>query len=161
MLGDTDSELLFFLFLTQVAKLQGPSGSLAAEVPISGLLDALRATMRLVREVCDDETHRALLTLMFTDGRRMIAVQGGRQLFFSTYKGKCSDRAVCPSLSAVCEAPTTTGYVNHLIISSERLQGENVWEPLEEDEMIAVDENMRVFRAHTTRQSLPILGVGT
>lgn len=161
VLGDTDSELLFFLFLTQVTKLQGPGGSLAAEVPVSRLLDALRATVRLVREVCDDETHRALLTLMFTDGQRMIAVQGGRQLFFSTYKGKCSDRATCPSLSAVCEAPTTTGYVNHLIISSERLQGENVWEPLEEDEMIAVDENMRVFRAHTTRQALPILGVGT
>jgi len=51
-----------------------------------------------------------------------------------------------------------TGYINHLIFSSELIAGENVWTPLEEGEVIGVDWRMLLKRAHTKRRHLQIAG---
>ena len=49
-----------------------------------------------------------------------------------------------------CEAPTADGgHVNHLILSSEPLQGENVWIELGEGEIAAVDHFMRFVHLDT------------
>lgn len=153
VLGETDSELIFFLFLTRLAK----SGPLHEPRQLSATIDALRWTVGRVRALCDDEANAALLTLMVTDGENMAAVQGGRPLFFSTYKKRCADRDQCPSLSDVCEAPTRSGLVNHLIVSSERLQGENVWDELAPGDILGVDRTMRVVRGNIAHHELPIL----
>ena len=55
-------------------------------------------------------------------------------------------RRTCPSLSPECEAPTESGYVNHLIFSSETIMGENIWLPLETGELIGVDWRMKLNR---------------
>jgi len=111
-----------------------------------------------VRALCDDrQVEPSLLTLLVTDGEILAASEGGRDLFWSTYKRRCSDRDHCSSLSAACEAPTTSGHVNHFIVSSEPLQGENVWEAFGPGEIVAVDRNMRVHRAHVDRTALPVL----
>jgi len=153
-LGDTDSELLFFQFLSRLAE-YGPLGGSHA---LADVVDALRRTVRRTREICDTAQHHALLTLLFTDGQSLVACQGGRQLYYSTYKRRCSDREVCASLSAECEAPTQTGRVNHLIVSSEPLQGENVWVELDEGDVVGVDHGMRVVRARLDGADLPVLG---
>jgi predicted glutamine amidotransferase len=154
VLGDTDSELVFFQFLSRLSE-YGPLGRTHAAKDI---VASLKATMDRVREICDDENHRSLLTLMVTDGQCLVAVQGGKPLFYSTYKRKCPERDSCSSLSAECEGPTKTGYVNHFIISSERLQGENVWVELAEGDVMAVDHRMQVFSSHVGRVDLPVLG---
>jgi glutamine amidotransferase len=76
----------------------------------------------------------------------MVAAEGGKELFWSTYKTHCADRDTCPSLAAECEAPSESGYVNHLIFSSEIIQGENIWLPMEEGELIGVDWRMKLLR---------------
>lgn len=152
ILGDTDSEVLFFLFLTRLAT----RGPLSREASIEEVTAALVETVELARSICDEGETRALLTLMVTDGRSMAAVQGGKGLFYSTHKKLCSDRGTCPSLSAECEAPTRTGFVNHLIISSEKLSGENVWLPLEEGEVLGVDQRMRVFSGSLREKPIPL-----
>jgi hypothetical protein len=58
----------------------------------------------------------------------------------------------------VCEAPSLDGQVNHLIVSSERLQGSNVWEELAAGDILAVDGRMRVVRSSLGRQGLVPLG---
>jgi glutamine amidotransferase len=153
VLGETDSELIFFMFLTRLAG----RGPLSEARSVSEVVDALRYTIARVRALCDDGQHTALLTLMVTDGENLAAVQGGKPLFFSTYKQRCADRDGCPSLSEVCEAPTRTGHVNHLIVSSERLQGENVWEELLPGDILGVDQNMRVVRGNVSHFALPLL----
>lgn len=154
ILGDTDSEVIFFLFLT----LLGAHGSLASKHELDTVSAALRRTVLRVRELCDDgRGDPALLTLLVTDGELLVASEGGKNLFWSSYKRRCSDRDRCSSLSAVCEAPTTSGQVNHFIVSSEPLQGENVWEPLAPGEIVAVDRSMRLHRAHIERRDLPVL----
>ena len=70
---------------------------------------------------------------------------------------RCADRDRCPSLSESCEAPSRDGNVNHFIVSSEPLSGENVWQPFATGEIIGVDRKMDLHRAHVDRRALPIL----
>ncbi len=154
VLGETDSELIFFQFLSRLAEF-GPLGRTHA---VTDVVSALRATIHRVRQICDDEETQSLLTFMVTDGQSLAATQGGKPLYYSTHKHRCPERDTCPSLSAECEAPTRSGFVNHLIISSERLQGENVWIELSPGDVMAVDHRMQVVSGNITRRDLPILG---
>ena len=154
ILGDTDSEVIFFLFLTLLAE----HGPLGARHELDTVSAALGRTVERVRALCEDgQGGPALLTFMVTDGELLAASEGGRDLYWSSYKNRCSDRERCPSVSAECEAPTTTGHVNHFIVSSEPLQGENVWQPFQPGEIVAVDRSMRIHRAHVDRRALPVL----
>jgi glutamine amidotransferase len=155
ILGDTDSEVVFFLFLTHLAR----NGPLSNRFSIDEVVQALRETIAHVRAVADGsaEDEKALLTVLVTDGDTMAGVQGGKELFWSTYKRRCGDRDTCPSLSAECEAPTETGFVNHLIFSSEPIEGENIWTPLERDEVVGVDWRMRLSRFHLEKRKLAVV----
>lgn len=156
VLGDTDSEVLFFLFLTRLSRL----GPLASRYSIEEVTEALRETLSVVRSLCDDASDpegRALLTLLVTDGTTMAGVQGGKELFYSTYKTRCADRGNCPHLAPECEAPTRSGFVNHLVFSSEKIAGENVWVEMREGEMVGVDWRMRLSHASVAGRTLPVV----
>ncbi|NLY94733.1 MAG: class II glutamine amidotransferase [Myxococcales bacterium] len=142
ILGDTDSEAIFYLLLSQLSAY----GPLTARLSVEEVAAAVRKTERIVRELCDEPGARSLLTMIVTDGTAMVAVQGGKELFFSTYKQRCGDREICPHLSAACEAPSPSGHVNHFLVSSEPIEGENVWSPLSEGEIVGVDFRMRLHR---------------
>jgi glutamine amidotransferase len=145
ILGDTDSEVVFHIFLSLLA---GEVELQRKGTPLEAVVRALRETVAIVRDVADagGTGERALLTLLLTDGELMVAHQGGKELHFSTYKANCPEQGDCPFYAPECEAPSETGYVNHFIVSSEPLQGENVWLPLEEGEIVAVDHAMRFHR---------------
>jgi glutamine amidotransferase len=154
ILGETDSEIVFYLFLSRLLR----SAPLGQRFELEQVMDALRGAVETVREVCDHgDGEPALLTLMVTDGELLAATQGGKALFWSTYKNRCSDRDRCTSLSASCEAASRDGNVNHFIVSSEPLSGENVWQPFGAGEIIGVDRGMRIHRAHVERRALPVL----
>lgn len=158
ILGETDSEVIFFLFLTHLASY----GPLSNRLGLDAIVPALEATITQVRELCDgdSEASKALLTILITDGTCMAAVQGGKELYWSSHKTRCADRDSCPSLSPECEAPTQTGFVNHLIFSSEPLQGENVWNAMAPGEVVAVDWRMRLERrwiGAQTQRALPVV----
>ena len=65
VLGDTDSELIFFQFISRLSDY----GPLARSPRIKDVIAALSATMMRVRELCDDENNSSLLTFMVTDGQ--------------------------------------------------------------------------------------------
>lgn len=154
ILGETDSEVIFYVLLSQLLDY----GPLAEPRTVEQVVGAIRRTTALVRERCDEPgKDPALLTLMITDGATLVAAHGGKELFWSTYKGRCSDRDTCPSLSPECEAPSTTGRVNHCIFSSEPLQGENVWVELSQGDVVGVDGRMKVLRTRLDQQPLPVV----
>ncbi len=155
VLGDTDSEIVFFLFLTHLAELLPLTRSPSAE-DLSG---SLARTVRAIREICDGPTEkeRSLLTLLVTDGVAMAAHHGGKELFYSTYKSRCADRGTCASLSPTCEAPSDGRRVNHLVFSSEPIAGENVWLPLAEGDIVAVDDRMELVRSLSARRPLAVV----
>ena len=145
ILGDTDSETLFYIILTQLDEdnlLNGNHDNQTFE-------KSLRRAIQKVTDTCgqyysdpkgpDTENY---FSFLMTNGTSMFAFHGGKELFYSTYKTLCPERDICPKLSPECEAPSKTGYVNHLLFSSEPLSGENVWDKMEPAEMIIIDKNM-------------------
>lgn len=150
ILGETDSEALFHLFLTYLTFEADPQ---RRGTPVDAVVRALRKTVATARALCDGEgEERALLTLVVTDGEIMVAHQGGKELHYSTYKHQCPERDECTFYKPECEAKTETGYVNHFIVSSEPLHGENVWVELAEGDVVAVDHFMRLHH-HPARQA--------
>jgi glutamine amidotransferase len=152
IMGETDSEVLFFLFVSTLDAF----GALTKDDDLELVSTALKEAVNRARQLCDTDGTRALLTVVATNGECLVAAQGGKELYFSTYKTRCSDRGTCPSLSAACEA-ATTGRVNHFIVSSEPLQGENVWEPLAAGDVIGVDASMHVRRTRLDHVALPVV----
>jgi predicted glutamine amidotransferase len=153
ILGDTDSEVLFFILLTELRTL----GPLTLPRSTMEVAAAARRMTASVRAICDTPEAQATLTVMITNGDTLVAAHGGKELFLSTYKTRCSDRGHCTSLSAECEAPTVAGHVNHCVVSSEPLLGENVWLPLEAGDVVGVDSAMNLYRATAERHPLPVV----
>jgi glutamine amidotransferase len=144
ILGETDSEVLFFLVLTQLLRY----GSLSSAFGLDDVVSSVTHALSLVRRLCDVDApadKRSSLTCILTDGSSMVGVHGGKELYYSTYKRRCADRDVCAHLSAACEAPPRESRINHLIFSSQPLSGENVWQPMSEGDVVAVDGGMRLY----------------
>ena len=150
ILGDTDSEVLFYLLLGHMAKrheLHRPGYPL--EDVVASMKDTVAEVEEVAGKLCQDDAGpntSTFLTFVLTNGTTMAAHQGGKNLFWSTWKKQCPDRDHCPSFGPECEAPTQGGFVKHLVISSEPLQGVNVWNELQPYEIIGVDWRMQLSR---------------
>lgn len=148
--GETDSELIFFLILTHLSRrmdLQQKSPSLPAI--LEGVQDAVQELCVLTGGMSrEDAVHEdsTFLTFILTDGDNMVAHQGGKELYLSTYKKRCSKRQECPFWIPSCENPSRDAQLTHFMLASEPPQGENVWHPLEFGELLAVDGSMRMLR---------------
>jgi glutamine amidotransferase len=148
--GETDSEFLFYFLLSRLAN----QISLSSEnVPVLDVMKSLRNSIKELTEVIgafESEEHvkenGIFLTFILTNGNTMVAFQGGKNLKLSTYKKRCIDRDHCPCYSAECEEPSQTGFINHLIFSSECLSGENIWGPLEFGQFAGVDQEMKLHK---------------
>lgn len=148
ILGTTDSELIFFFILTHLKK----QIDLANRVcPYNKLESAVMQSMADLQKIIgpysqidnagEKETY---LTFLMTNGESMIAHQGGKQLYYSTYKKSCPDRVSCSSFSEVCESASVSGKVNHLIFASEPLSGDNIWLPMSLGQSLGVDSKMKI-----------------
>lgn len=146
ILGETDSEVVFFLILTQLLRY----GPLSSAFRLDDVMSSVTNALALVRQLCEGQgpdDKPCLLTCILTDGASMVGVQGGKELHFSTHKRRCADRDACGYLSASCESPTEQGVVNHLIFSSQPLSGENVWRSMRPGQLVAVDGQMRLVQS--------------
>ena len=142
ILGDTDSEVIFGLFLSRLSDF----GATDQSPQVEAVVDALADTVKTVRQIADRVGLKCLARLSFvvTDGTILVAHQGGKELFWSTYKSKCPDRNVCEDFAPECESPSSTGFVNHLIISSEPLGGTNIWSEMAVGEFVGIDARMKL-----------------
>lgn len=148
ILGSTDSEVLFYFLLSHIGKEVDLSKK---NCPVNILADASREALKTLVNIIgpyskdpnmgEAETY---LTFILTNGHTMLSYQGGKELYYSTYKKRCPDRDVCPSFDKVCEAPANNGPINHLIFSSEPLSGENIWIEMTPGQMIGVDADMKL-----------------
>ncbi|MFQ5328659.1 MAG: class II glutamine amidotransferase [Thermodesulfobacteriota bacterium] len=148
ILGETDSEVLFYYLLSH---LQTKIDLEIKDCPIETLAESVKESIDAITTHIGDYAenngsglNENYLTFILTNGDTMIAHQGGKQLYCSTYKRRCSERTTCPSYSPECEAPTISGSINHLIFSSEPLSGENIWIPMERGQLIGVNHQMKI-----------------
>jgi len=150
ILGTTDSELLFFLILDRMARrceLHRPG------FPLSDIAHAVREAVAEISELVgpfhEDSAgppDLTYLTFVLTNGQAMLAHQGGKELYVSTHKHHCPERDTCSYFAPECERPAAHGFVSHLVLSSEPLHGDNVWEAMRPGEMIGTDVRMQLQR---------------
>lgn len=147
VLGETDSEVLFFLFLTQLQRFQD------AHRPAQQLMHAIQALYKAVE--CIQHTlqdhpigqNEESLTCVLTDGAIMIGLQAGKSLHISTHKKHCAKQNSCPFFQHAClHASNNADKLTHFLLSSEPLQGENIWQPIAANHIVAVDQTMRLHQ---------------
>ena len=148
ILGNTDSELIFFLIMSNLARYIDVHEQ---EVRIQSVFDAVKATLTEICSVVeisgqqDGPPDHTYLSFVLTNGQTLVAHNGGQRLHFSTHKQICSQRKTCPFLSDSCESAAANGApINHLIVSSEPLKGENVWREISYGEIVGTDSEMRL-----------------
>lgn len=142
VLGDTDSETVFFFLLSRL-KQHGidPSGRQPSDASqIAGIVR--QALLELDAEAKRLNVIRPILNVLLTDGRSFIAHRAGMPLFLSTQKKQCADFETCVAPSKVCLEPTRPNAtaVNHFIVASEPIDAdENIWEEIQDGCTLSMD----------------------
>ena len=150
ILGTTDSEVIFYLLLSVLK--ENHISDLEKSCPLK-LKITIEKWCQLITQYTgplyggeDSQPQENHLTFLLTNGSSMIAFQGGQNLHYSTYKNHCPERETCPYFSHSCENGVEQNQkVNHLIIASEKLQGENVWIKMNKGQLIGVGDKMNFF----------------
>ena len=148
VLGETDSEVLFYLLLTNLAdRVELAHNSPRVDVLVEAVEETVEQVHDVVGDTCYDSTEQGDLYLSFllTNGSVMCGHHGGKELYYSTHKIRCSERDTCPSYSKICEMAVDSGRVNHMIFSSEPLEGENVWTEMHPGHIVGVDRGMTFY----------------
>lgn len=147
ILGETDSEVLFFYLLSHIKKqtsLEEPE--IRTDELIAILRKAIHDLEKITGPVSDNDAPNTetFLTFLLTNGNFLIGHQGGKQLYYSTHKHACPEVETCPKFNQTCLNPSDQGRVNHLIISSEPTLNENVWNELQTYDFIGVDSDLEL-----------------
>lgn len=151
VLGTTDSEVIFFILMSKMRRISDVhSDALKVEDVAQAAATCVRDICAVVGEYCrddDGDRENTFLSFLLTNGQILIGHQGGKRLFYSTYKTRCGERDSCAFFAPACEAPPETGTVNHLVFSSEPILSENVWLPMQSGQIIGVDGHMKLFKS--------------
>lgn len=150
VLGDTDSERLFYVWMSRLARHVGDvhhPGVSADHVRLA-LQETIAAIVEVAAPDSVDPDRPTRLNLLLTNGRVLLGYRRGVDLYFSTHKSRCPERDTCWAFDASrCEQPVEDGIVQHLLLSSEVISGgTNVWNALHDDEFVAVGASMNLQR---------------
>jgi len=146
ILGDTDSERLFFWLLARFEE-QGldPTGRRPSSA--EGAAAIVRASLlTLDQRALGLGLERPLVNVLLTDGRVMIGHRAGMPLHLSTQKLVCADAPTCPAVKVCLERTRPAGQpVNHLLLASEPIgQNENHWEVVPDGATIVLDASFQL-----------------
>lgn len=149
VLGESDSELLFFCLLSKIKNLI-PLDAVDIPAPMIGtatrsLMAELKAIIGPFNEVVASPQD-TYLTFIITNGMTMLGFQGGQDLNYSTYKSLCPEREDCAFFGTNCESEDPRGIINHLVLASERLEGANIFHPMKPGDIVGVDRRMIIYR---------------
>lgn len=152
ILGTTDSEVIFFILLSELKKIHSLSDPI---IDNQILIDAVQNTLDKIIKISGKPTHRNdpdpsenYFTFILSSGPMMVAFNGGQDLFFCTYKTNCPEKESCAFYNHSCEnKPAKDNKINHLIFSSEKITGVNIWNPVAAGELIGVCSNMKLFKS--------------
>jgi glutamine amidotransferase len=143
--GETDSERCFLLFLTRLEARAG--GALDRDdIPFDAVAGALLDTAGILRDLADPGAEKpSVLTFVVSNGPLLAAIHSGNTLWYSTHKVRCAEREGCAFYARLCEMSASEGDpIRHLLVASEPLSTENVWNPVPDDGVVGVDAAMRL-----------------
>lgn len=147
ILGNTDSEHLFHYLITALEQAgfdpHGHAPILDATAAGQVLHDALGRVYARAEQLGSDAP---ICNYVLTNGAVFFAVRAGRELFLATQKSTCRDFHSCvePDKYCMLEARPPGQPVNHVLVSSERIGTEDVWEPMEHGQMAVLSADWRL-----------------
>ena len=145
LFGTTDSEHFFHYLISRLSRAGFDKAghefvdSKAAAVVLRDAVDELYVKAR------EHDLPPPILNFVLTNGDVFFAMRAGKELFIATQKNSCRDFDACLEPRKVCmELVRTSPKVNHLIVSSERIGEEDVWEEVEQGSMVILDADFNV-----------------
>ncbi|MEO0605782.1 MAG: class II glutamine amidotransferase, partial [Myxococcota bacterium] len=149
VMGDTDSEHLFFVLLSALRRAGiDRSTSTPSDAAVVGRI-LREELLALDRFALERDLDRPLLNVLLTDGSTFVAHRAGMPLFLSTQKWHCPDAATCPAADKVCLLARRLADhpVNHLLVASEPIgEAENRWEEVVDGTTIVCDAQFRLVQ---------------
>lgn len=145
VLGSTDSEAWFHWLLGRFVDAGiDPSG--VGTIHAGHLLDTLAAAQHaLLALVAEAGAPPPIMNFLLTNGDVFVAQRWGRDLHFSTQKRRCPDAGTCPWSDRIClEAARPEGRLNHLLVASEQIGADDVWEEVPEHSLLLVGSDWRL-----------------
>ncbi len=145
LLGDTDSEVIFYYLLSFLKINEEQTTSKEIEIRFKRFLNeyiSISGDLHLNPDGPSDENY---LSFILTDGERMFCFNGGKTLHYSTHKKRCPDRESCDFFKESCENPVINSeQVQHFIIASEVLNAENIWQKTKTGDFLYLDKSMKL-----------------
>ncbi len=147
VIGDTDTEALFAWLLGRMDA-AGIDARGVVPVDVVALTEVLREALGMLFALCARlGLERPIVNFLLTNGRVFVANRAGRELYLASQKRRCRDAATCPA-EKICLAPVRADdRVNHLLVASEPIGDEDVWEPIPDNTMVALTEGFRLHVA--------------
>lgn len=144
ILGQTDSEHLFAWLLGKLERAGiDPLGAHPADTDRVGdvLHDALAELFGMSHALGVD---RPIVNFILTNGGTFVANRAGRELHLASQKRACRDAATCPA-EKICLAPARADdRVNHLLVASERIGDEDLWEEVPDNTLVTLSPDFRL-----------------
>lgn len=147
ILGDTDSETLFYYLLSALADNGVDRSGRGLVDPDTVLQIVRRALWALDDEAVQRGLDRPITNILLTDGSTFLAHRAGMPLHLSTQKHHCSEFDACPAVKVCMEARRPPGPVNHMLVASEPIATtENIWEPIQDGSTVLLypDFSLRI-----------------
>ncbi len=143
--GSTDSEHFFYYLLSELERAgvdragHDKVDTAAASLALRDAVDALYVQAR------EQNVPPPILNFVLTNGDVFFAMRAGKELYMATQKNFCGDFETCAEPRKVCmEQIRPDPKVNHLIVSSEKIGSEDIWEELPEGNMVVLDADFRL-----------------
>lgn len=147
IIGETDSELIFYFLMARISEhLNLHSKAIDASSLTSVITMAISEVTSIIGPYMlkDGPPTETYLSFILTNGVEFVVFQGGKPLYYSTHKSACSEKSECAFYNQTCEARSRLGdRINHLLVSSEPMSGDNIWTAMKPGELLILDRNMR------------------
>lgn len=156
--GATDSEHLFYALLSALRRAGLPVDG-RGPVDVSRAAATLRQVLgQLFAAAADLGLEPPKANFILTNGEVFFAQRAGMELYLATQKLSCVDLQTCqetskrcmrpsplPSLAALSLRPgSRSRRCNHLLVASEPVSGEDVWEEVPEGWLLSLDPGLRL-----------------
>lgn len=140
--GDTDSEVLFHLILTELQQAEG-----TLDASITAAASAVHETVALVADLDErDGTPKpSSLNLLLTDGSGFVAVRRGRELHLHHRNGGRAHPAEAweTSTGGLLAVPAQASGTRTVLLASERLSPTLRWTEVPDGSLVTVDASLR------------------
>ncbi|MDG1482236.1 MAG: class II glutamine amidotransferase [Myxococcota bacterium] len=153
--GVTDSEHFFYYLLSALGRAGVPldgRGKIDTQVAARVLKESLSQVFAWAKEL-GAEPPKA--NFILTNGQVFIAQRAGLELYLATQKRTCADFDACTEPDKVCmmgTMPVLSGLLrrggrrkcNHLLIASEPIGEEDIWEEIPDGTMVVMDDDFHL-----------------